>query len=360
MSLIVQYATTEDGVKIAYAAQGRGPPLVCMPLIYTISLEQASEIPALAMWPQRPFVGRTQVIYSVRGIGHSAGSFGDVGLETDLLDLGGVIQAIGGAPVALFAPLMSGPAAISYAVRHPHQVTHLILWSTSARLGDMADQPRARAVVELRRAGRDAVTQGIAVMLLGLTHPEQTQRFRELHELEPVPDHARVLARAAVIDVSDQLDSVRAPTLVLERRSSARGAAASLVLARNISNARLSLVDAESAAPFVDTPLDVLGLIEDFFDTPTRATRTLDDAVAGSVNGPGTSGGQQAAGRGLLTPREIDVLRLVARGRSNQEIADELTLSVRTVERHLSNLYSRLGIHSRSQATAVAINAGLV
>jgi ATP/maltotriose-dependent transcriptional regulator MalT len=56
-----------------------------------------------------------------------------------------------------------------------------------------------------------------------------------------------------------------------------------------------------------------------------------------------------AAGSDLrLTAREVEVLRLVGRGRTNEEVASELFLSVRTVERHLSNVYSKIGVHGRA------------
>jgi predicted ATPase/DNA-binding CsgD family transcriptional regulator len=63
-----------------------------------------------------------------------------------------------------------------------------------------------------------------------------------------------------------------------------------------------------------------------------------------------------------LTPREIEILRLIAAGKSNQEIANELTLSVRTVERHISNIYEKIGIYgntARAAATAYAFSHGL-
>lgn len=63
---------------------------------------------------------------------------------------------------------------------------------------------------------------------------------------------------------------------------------------------------------------------------------------------------------GGLTPREAEVLALVARGHSNQEIADALVLSVRTVQRHVENVYNRLGIHNRAGAALAAVNLGLV
>ena len=55
-----------------------------------------------------------------------------------------------------------------------------------------------------------------------------------------------------------------------------------------------------------------------------------------------------------LSPREIKVLRLVANGRSNREIAETLFLSARTVERYITNLYAKIGVQGRSEAMAFA------
>jgi DNA-binding NarL/FixJ family response regulator len=61
-----------------------------------------------------------------------------------------------------------------------------------------------------------------------------------------------------------------------------------------------------------------------------------------------------------LTKRELEVLRLVAAGRSNKAIARDLALSNRTVDRHLSNIFDKLGVSSRSAATAYAYRHRLV
>jgi DNA-binding CsgD family transcriptional regulator len=63
-----------------------------------------------------------------------------------------------------------------------------------------------------------------------------------------------------------------------------------------------------------------------------------------------------------LTPREVEVLRLLGRGRSNDEIAADLFLSVRTVERHVANIYAKIGAHgraARAMATAFAHRNGV-
>jgi DNA-binding NarL/FixJ family response regulator len=83
-----------------------------------------------------------------------------------------------------------------------------------------------------------------------------------------------------------------------------------------------------------------------------REARAADEALR-------TLGAQRvpaddAAAPAGLTARELEVLRLVARGRSNNEIADELVLSVRTVERHIANIYDKIGASGRSARAAAA------
>jgi DNA-binding CsgD family transcriptional regulator len=62
---------------------------------------------------------------------------------------------------------------------------------------------------------------------------------------------------------------------------------------------------------------------------------------------------------GGLTPRETEVLRLVAEGKTNRLIALDLYLSEKTVARHLSNIFAKLGVSTRSAATAYAFQHGL-
>ncbi|THV09955.1 response regulator transcription factor [Nocardioides caeni] len=62
----------------------------------------------------------------------------------------------------------------------------------------------------------------------------------------------------------------------------------------------------------------------------------------------------------VLTPREDEVLKLIAEGRSTREIARFLTISEKTVEKHRSNILARLGMNDRTQLTRYAIRAGLV
>jgi len=66
-----------------------------------------------------------------------------------------------------------------------------------------------------------------------------------------------------------------------------------------------------------------------------------------------------ASPAGRLTKRETEVLRLLAAGRSNREVAERLVLSERTVEHHIASIYRKIGAHSRVEATAYALRHGL-
>ena len=70
--------------------------------------------------------------------------------------------------------------------------------------------------------------------------------------------------------------------------------------------------------------------------------------------------GKQASLADDLTPRETDVLKLIAAGLSNKEIAQGLVLSEKTVKNHINNIFSKLHVYDRSQAMLYAIRQGLV
>jgi DNA-binding NarL/FixJ family response regulator len=74
----------------------------------------------------------------------------------------------------------------------------------------------------------------------------------------------------------------------------------------------------------------------------------------------GEKGGKKRAGAGVLHSRELEVLRLAARGMSNKEIAGVLKLSERTIQTHLVNIFKKLGASSRTQAVLSALREGWI
>jgi non-specific serine/threonine protein kinase len=89
----------------------------------------------------------------------------------------------------------------------------------------------------------------------------------------------------------------------------------------------------------------------------------LDEAIRlgeGALAAPPPAGGAGRTRPGGLTEREVEILALLARGGSSQEIASALSISARTVERHIGNIYLKVGAHNRAEATTYAFRQGIV
>ena len=90
---------------------------------------------------------------------------------------------------------------------------------------------------------------------------------------------------------------------------------------------------------------------------PEEADVVVDEAAIRA--GARLDFGAQNGGRSL-TRRELSVLRLVAHGLGNKEIASELGISTHTVKYHLASLLAKLGVHSRTEAVTIGLRRGLV
>ncbi len=102
-----------------------------------------------------------------------------------------------------------------------------------------------------------------------------------------------------------------------------------------------------------DAPLRAM--IREIEDAAVRAAEVLPYVIPQDSQVTG----EAVAAISGLTPRQHEILQLVARGFTNAEIAAEIFIGVRTAERHLESLYASLGVHARVGAVRVAIQAGL-
>jgi DNA-binding CsgD family transcriptional regulator len=83
------------------------------------------------------------------------------------------------------------------------------------------------------------------------------------------------------------------------------------------------------------------------------------DSVEAALAAAGHRGSRRTSRSAGLTAREIEVLRLVAQGRSNREIAAELFIAEKTARNHVERVYAKLGVNNRTQASLAAIDRGL-
>jgi DNA-binding NarL/FixJ family response regulator len=156
------------------------------------------------------------------------------------------------------------------------------------------------------------------------------------------------MREASRTDVTADAAAIRCPVLVLHRTgASVVPLAASQALAAALPAGQLELIDGSLASLFAEYPEDLARRIVGFVIDPAAPPMSL----------PRRPGGLSAVAG--LSPREVEVLRRIAAGESNGEIAQHLHVSINTVERHVTNLYRKIDARSRAEATAFAIRNGL-
>ena len=184
----------------------------------------------------------------------------------------------------------------------------------------------------------DAVFRRVftARFLPGATE-EQMARFDEMMRVSATADAAeRLRAVWAEIDIRPHLAEVRVPTLVAHAREDmVVPFEEGRILAAGIPGARLLSLPSRNHLPLGDEPAWPVFV------------RELHAFL-------GTTAPSPVVAADTLSPREREVLRLVTSGLSNEDIAERLYLSARTVERHLSNSYAKLGLTGRGARAAAA------
>jgi DNA-binding CsgD family transcriptional regulator/pimeloyl-ACP methyl ester carboxylesterase len=342
----LRYTRTSDEVTIAYAMDGqREPTLVWLPPAPFSDVLAQYGIPLLRDVYARMARRLRLVLYDPRGSGHSQREVADFSLDAELLDLEAVVADARLTRFALLGYYHSVPTALAYAGRHPDRVTHLVLFGATARGFDAMSPAETQALLSLIERNWDLFTDSAAHLWMGWEAGEHGRQMAEMFRGATTPANARAVMTASErTDVSAELPNVTAPTLVLMSRSD-RQIPSELTQAfvRSLPDGRIGLIGGNATSLFAESPEADADLILDFL---TDTARERAPKLATDPSG--------------LTPRELEVLRLVAGGGTNSEIALELGLSVHTVERHAANLYRKVGARGRADATAYAVRRGLV
>ena len=364
METPIRYARTTDDVSIALWTLGSGEPLIYMAGSPWCHVELL-RVPECVRWYEQLAEERLLVRYDVRGTGYSTREVDDHSLNAQILDLEAVIEAVGLEKFSLFAAANAGPVAIAYAARFPQRVSSLILWCTWAS-GTEILSPRIDAWRGLLDHDWELMTDTCAHLALGWSEGEIGRLAAENLRENITPGVMKVaLDAVGEFNVSAILPEIEAPTLVFSRPNiSWIPAQAARTLASLIPDSRLSILEGESTAPYLGDTEAVITALRQFLDFGGQPSRDSAEFEVPTETGlPGgnapRSDDQENALKGL-TNRESQVLTLVAGGKTNNEVADELVLSIRTVERHIGNIYSKIGARGRADATVFALTQGLV
>jgi class 3 adenylate cyclase/pimeloyl-ACP methyl ester carboxylesterase len=212
----IRFCTAADGVRIAHATIGDGPPLV-----YACGWPQHLELEWQAPF-SRAFLedlsgGFTLIRYDMRGGGLSDRDAADFSLESLVGDLEAVVDYLNLERFPLLSlGLLAGPTAISYAARHPERVSHMILCSAFVRGGGITTPDRQRALIDFTAAfgfpvgdfGDDPV----------LTREEEMAVRRQGKAAASAEIQAELLRTLFSADVEGLAERVSAPALVMHAR----------------------------------------------------------------------------------------------------------------------------------------------
>ena len=346
----LHYASTSDGVRIAYVSVGEGFPLVFASNIFGDATGYCGGFPHVREVTDRLVdLGWCVIRYDHRGMGASDRDVTDLSLAARVRDLEAVVGALNVDRFALGGVDIGAATAVAYTVQHPAAVSHLLLlspWASGARYLQI---PALRAAYSAEAPGEHEWR--LFANILGsvasrFKDPEFVRRGTEAFLQTTSPQSLSAFNAAnAQIDIRDLLPRVTAPTLVTHEPAFPFG---SFELCREVAagipNAEFLIVNGNSIAGREhDENVDS---IDHFLRARTAASST-------------SAAVERATPLYLetLTPREVQVLRQVARGATNKEIAAELGVAVSTIERHLVNLYSKIGARRRADAVAYALRS---
>jgi pimeloyl-ACP methyl ester carboxylesterase/DNA-binding CsgD family transcriptional regulator len=349
----LSYARTSDGVTIAYTVTGVGPALIWLPPVPFSNVIGQWRIPFIHDAYQRLGDHLRLILYDGRGTGHSQHDVADLSLDAMLRDLDAVVSHAELETFALLGYYNSALSAIAYAARHPARVTRLVLFGGTVRAMDAMSAPETQALLTLIERDWDLFVDSAARAWMGWSVGEEGRLVADAFRTATTPGMARATLEAArEMDVSEEVGSVTAPALVLHRQGERQiPVEVSRGLAEALPNGRLVRLPGSSAGLFFGDPEGDLRVLLAFLTGEHDDVSEVTSPVGRSVRTPSRDG---------LTARELDVLRLIAQGEANAEIAHRLGLSVHTVERHAANLYRKIDARGRADATAYAIRSGIV
>ena len=344
----VRFCESHDGARIAYAVAGDGPTVVLLPSWLTHLEFQRRSV----AW--QPFLSaltrRYRLIrYDPRGCGLSDRDVADLRFDTWVRDLDALVTHLRLGDFSLVGVCQGGAVAVEFAARYPGRVSHLVLYGTYARGRDKrSDIPlepeKARVMLDMMRIGWGNEDHAFATAFAQQFQPDgaadHLRSWCELQRRAATPEAAVAMTRLMFnIDIRNALAVIGCPTLVAHvNRDAVVPLEEGRLLARSIPRARFLELDSPNHFMRADEPAwsEFVGALHAFLPAPADRSENW----------------------GKLTSRERELLDLVARGLDNQEIAERLGISNKTVRNHVSRILGTLSMRNRPQLIVAAREVG--
>jgi pimeloyl-ACP methyl ester carboxylesterase/DNA-binding CsgD family transcriptional regulator len=328
-----------EGRRLAYSTYGDGPPIVVGPR-WVSHLEEEWDDP-----DQRPFYGELARTHRVVRFDRIGCGLSDRILEprptveAESRQLEAVIDAVGGR-AAVFASSCCCLAASQLAVRDPLKVDKLVYFGGYATRSDIPEAMRA-SLVQFTRINWGLAAQMFASLFDPRAGGDEIQKYTRMQRKAATAEAASIFLELDLnADLRDVLPRVAVPALVVHRRGDrtvpiSRGRE----LASLLPNARFVPLMGDAHVPWKDDQRELFRALAGFLHNEAPAEVEADSP---------------------LSSRETEVLRLVATGMSNREIASTLVLSEHTVHRHIANILRKLAQSTRVGAATHATRVGLI
>jgi pimeloyl-ACP methyl ester carboxylesterase/DNA-binding CsgD family transcriptional regulator len=349
----VQYARCDDGY-VAYQVIGEGPVDVLLIFADLTHIEFAWREPGVARFLSR-LADWSRLIYcDKRGFGLSDPLTGRPTIQDRMREIEAVLEAAGSERATLFGIWEGGQMAMSFAAAHPERVASLVLYGSGPRNCNAPDYQLL--------ADREFIIPGLEYLVehwgdpdaipLEILAPSRANDvafrrwFAELYRLSSSPgQYLQTATWALDVDVRELLPSIPVPTLILHRAGDMFCPIANgRYLTDNIPDAQFVELEGSDHLPFVGDIDSITDAVEAFVTGRIARRRRAAHVVPVALRNRG------------VTRREFEVLDLVASGATNSDIANELHISVRTVETHVSSLLTKLGGENRAALIAAGIS----
>ena len=350
----VRYVRCGDGY-VAYQVVGDGPTDLLVIFADLTHIEHQWREPGNARFLGRLADAMRVIRFDKRGFGLSDPLTGHPTLGERMGEITAVLDAAGSERVALFGIWEGGHMAIRYASEHPERVSSLVLYGSGARnvwAPDYEFQPdratREAGLLHFIEHWGDPADD-LPIELLApskIDDPVFREWFAELQRLGCSPGQYLETATWALdVDVRDILASIVVPTLVIHRTGDRFCAVENgRYLAAHIPGAQLVELDGDDHLPMIGDSDAISDAIEAFVTGRITRRRRAAHVVPVRLRHHG------------VTRREFEVLDLVASGATNAEIAEDLHISVRTVESHISSLLTKLDSQNRAGLIAAGVS----
>jgi DNA-binding NarL/FixJ family response regulator len=256
-----------------------------------------------------------------------------------ILDLDAVFAGLGTERASIYVGGGMSHVALRYAAAHPERVDAIVL--NTCAIANASWGMTIWRVLPFENWEyfiESLIPKGLSVV----EHQQRLEWMRGLMTMEDYDAYSRVLMAGVIEDV---LPSVSTPVLVIYQTPGAPGrnslpAQESMRVAASLPNGRFMFVPGNGYFPEQQT----VQMIADFVRESSSAAARRDE----------TSGATT-----VLSQREVEVLGLLAGGKTSNEIAQELVISPFTVNRHVSNIYAKIGASTRAEAAVFAARHGI-